>query len=183
MFTYRVNENITLRLPDLTDAPALFALFEQDREHITEWQDWPNKIQTLEDCREFILSHEREYIEGKSLGCLILYQEQLVGMCTLAKIVPLLRKAELEYWIAEGYEGRGIVSQSCRGLMAHAFGPMNLNRLALKFKHVSEDSENFRSRRVAERLGFTEEGVLRQDGMTKGQLMDMVMYSLLAEEW
>jgi ribosomal-protein-serine acetyltransferase len=127
-------------------------------------------IQTLEDCRELILNHEREYREGKALGCLLVFQEKLVGMCELSKIVPLLRKAEIGYWIAEEYEGKGIVSQSCRDLIVYAFGTMKLNRLALKFKHVSDDNENIRSRRVAKRLGFTQEGILRQDGMTKGQI-------------
>lgn len=183
MFAYRVNENITLRLPVATDAPELFALFKQNRDHLTEWQDWPNAIQTVEDCRELILRQEREYAEGKTLDCLILFQEKMVGMCGLTKIVPFLRKAELGYWIAAEYEGKSIVTQSCKGLIAYAFTTMNLNRLALKFKHVSEDNENIRSRRVAERLGFTQEGILRQDGMTKGQMMDMVMCSLLAEEW
>jgi hypothetical protein len=106
MFTYRVNENIMLRLPDMTDAPELLALFKQNRDHLTEWQDWPNAIQTLEDCRQFILRHQREYAQGKTLGCLILFQEKLVGMCELTYIVPLLRKAEIGYWIAEEYEGR-----------------------------------------------------------------------------
>ena len=183
MFTYRVDENIVLRSPEIADAPALFALFEQNRDHLTEWQDWPSRIQTLADCREFILRHERDHAEGKTLGVLIVFQGKPVGMCTVTKIVPLLRKAELEYWIARDYEGQGIVTQSCRGLLAYAFGTMNLNRVALKFKHVSEDNENFRSRRVAERLGFTQEGILRQEGMTRGVLMDMVMYSMLADEW
>lgn len=183
MFRYRVDENIMLCLLDVKDAPALFALFEQNRDHLTEWQDWPNAIRTLEDCRAFILRHEREYTEGKSLGSHIFFQEKLIGICGLSKIVSVLRKAEVDYWIAEQYQGKGIVTKSCRGLIAHAFGTMKLNRLALKFKHVSDDNENFRSRRVAERLGFTQEGILRQDGMTKGQMMDMVMCSLLAEEW
>ena len=176
-------EDITLSLPGVRDAPELFALFEQNREHLTKWQDWPDAIQTLEDCTEFILRHERDYAEGTSLECLILFQETPVGMCSLSKIVPLLRKAEIGYWIATAYEGRGIVTRSCRGLIAHAFESMKLNRLALKYKRVSDDNENSRSRRVAERLGFSREGVLRQDGMTKGQMMDMAMYSLLAEEW
>lgn len=183
MFIYRVDENIMLRFPDIRDAPELFDLFEQNRDHLTEWQDWPNAIQTLKDCREYIQRHEREYSKGKTLSSLILFQEKVIGMCTLTKIIPLLRKAELSYWIAEEYEGMGIVTQSCRGLIAYAFGTMKLNRLALKFKHVSKDNENIRSRRVAERLGFTQEGILRQDGMTKGQMMDMVIYSLLAKEW
>jgi len=183
MFTYRVDEDITLRLPDLTDAPELFTLFEQNRDHLTEWQDWPNRIKTLENCQEFILRLEGDYAEGNAVDSLIIFQGKIVGMCTLTKIVPLLRKAEIGYWIAEEYEGKGIVSRSCRGLIAYAFETKELNRLMLKFKHVSEDNENIRSRWVAERLGFTQEGILRQDGMTKGQMMDMVIYSLLADEW
>ena len=183
MFTYRVNEDMVLRLPDANDTNALFTLFEQNRAHLTEWQDWPNKIQTLDDCRDFILEQQREYLENKGLGCLIVFQDVIVGMCSLAKIVLLLRKAEIEYWIAADYQGRGIVTQACRGMLQHAYANLKLNRVALKFKHVSPEHENWRSRKVAERLGFTVEGTLRQDGMTKGVLMDMVMCSLLADEW
>jgi hypothetical protein len=39
MFTYHVNENIILRLPDIKDALELFTLFEQNRDHLIEWQD------------------------------------------------------------------------------------------------------------------------------------------------
>lgn len=183
MFTLQVNDDITLRHPEMRDALALFALFDENREHLTEWQDWPNKIQTLEDCEAFIQRHIQEYEDSKTLACLIVYQDTLVGMVDLTKIVPPLRKAEIGYWIAKGYEGKGIVTLSARALMVHAFEVMNINRLALKFKRMSDDHENWRSRRVSERLGFTQEGILRQDGMTKGVLMDMVMTSLLADEW
>lgn len=183
MFRLQVNEEIALRLPTQADAQELFALFDQNRVHLTEWQDWPNKIQTIDDCQQFILGHEEDYAAGTSLENVIVFDGTLVGMCSLSKIVSVVRKAEISYWIAEAYQGQGIVTKSCRALIAHAFDTMKLNRLALKFKHVSDEHENFRSRRVAERLGFTQEGILRQDGMTKGQMMDMVMTSLLAEEW
>lgn len=147
MFTYGVNENITLRLLNVADARALFALFDQNRDHLTEWQDWPNAIQTVEDCKDFILGYKRAYEEGKELGSHIFFQDKMVGMCGLTKIVSVVRKAEVEYWIAEEYEGKGIVTQSCQGLIDHAFETMKLNRLALKFKHVSDDYENVRSRR------------------------------------
>lgn len=183
MFIYRVNDDIILRLPAITDAPALHALFEKHRDHLAEWQDWADRMRTLADCEKFILRHRREYAEGDTLGCFIFYQDVLVGMVELYRIVPFLRKAEIGYWLAEDYQGEGIITQSCQHLIAYAFDSLNLNRLALKYKRVSDDHENVRSRKVAERLGFSREGVLRDDGMTKGQLMDMVMYSLLADEW
>jgi len=182
-FSLIVTDEITLRLPTLDDAPVLFDLFVQNREHLSEWQDWPLKIKTLEDCEAFIQRHQEEYKASIGLATLIIYNEQIVGMCDLSKIVMLLRKAEIGYWIAKGIEGQGIVRQATLGLMEYAFETMNINRLALKYKRASETHENIRSRRVAERLGFVREGVLRQDGMTKGVMMDMVMYSMLAEEW
>lgn len=183
VFALRVDDDLSLRLLAETDAQELFALFEENKEHLAEWQDWPNAINTLEDCRAFVVRRQREVAEGGALACVIVFQGHLVGMCTLSKIVPLLRKADLGYWIAREHQGKGLVTRSCRALISHAFTVMKLNRLALDFKHESGDSENTRSRRVAERLGFTEEGVLRQAGMTKGVTMDMVVYSLLAEEW
>lgn len=183
MFIKQINENITLRHPQLDDAPALFDLFESNRAHLTEWQDSPNKIQSLDDTRAYIQRHNRAYDAGRGLACLIIFKGDPVGMVYLDKIVSVVRKAEIGYWIAKNHEGQGIVTQSTRGLLAHAFEVLKLNRIALKFKHVSHTHENYRSRRIAERLGFTEEGILRQDGMTKGVFMDMVMYSLLAEEW
>lgn len=183
MFTYPVDKEITLRLVGQSDAPQLLALFDQNRAHIEAWQDWPRRIQTLADCEAYILRHEKEYAEGKTLGCVIVYQGEVVGWCALTKIVPSLRKAFLSYWIAEAHQGKGIVTRSCRGLLTHAFETMQLNRVALQFKRAHADHENTPSRRVAERLGFTQEGILRQDGMTRGVMMDMVLCSLLAEEW
>ena len=183
MLNLHVDENITLRLMTTSDAPDLLTLFEQNRDHLTEWQDWPNKIQTLDDCTQYIERHEREYDEGKTVGCVILFQEQVVGMCTLTKIVPFLRKAFLSYWIAEDYQGKGIVTKASKALLQHAFETMKLNRIALTYKQISDINSNVRSRRTAERLGFKQEGILRQDGMTKGVFMDMVICSLLANEW
>lgn len=60
---------------------------------------------------------------------------------------------------------------------------MELNRVLLRFKHVDADNENSRSHGVAERLGFIEEGIEQQGGVARGQLTDMVVYSLLANEW
>ena len=95
----------------------------------------------------------------------------------------MVKKGELSYWLGEQFQGKGIVTQSCRALLAYAFNDLGLNRLFLRFKHASPDDENSGSRRVAERLGFVQEGVQRQGGVARGQFMDMIVYSLLAEEW
>ena len=44
-------------------------------------------------------------------------------------------------------------------------------------------TNNTRSRSVAQRLGFTQEGVLREAAMFPGGPSDVVVYGLLASEW
>ncbi|MEL6404454.1 MAG: GNAT family N-acetyltransferase [Chloroflexota bacterium] len=112
MFTLQINENIILRRPHVDDAPAVFNLFESNRTHLTEWQDSPNKIQTIDDARAFIQRHNQAYETGTGLACLIIYNGEPVGMVYLDKIVSVVRKAEIGYWIAKAYEGQGIVTQS-----------------------------------------------------------------------
>jgi RimJ/RimL family protein N-acetyltransferase len=48
---------------------------------------------------------------------------------------------------------------------------------------IQADVKNVRSRAVAERLGFTLEGIRRQVWEYNGQMVDLAMYSLLAHEW
>jgi hypothetical protein len=63
-------------------------------------------------------------------------------------------------------------------LVDHAFGVWKLNRVEIR-----AGVENKRSRAIPERLGFTQEGVLRQAERVGDRFVDHVMYSILADEW
>ena len=70
------------------------------------------------------------------------------------------------------------MTRTVTALLDHGFGPLGLRRISL---HTTVD--NVRSRAVARRLGFTEEGVLRDAVAFPGELRDEVVYGLLADEW
>jgi ribosomal-protein-serine acetyltransferase len=70
------------------------------------------------------------------------------------------------------------VTRTVTALLDHGFGPLGLRRISL---HTTVD--NVRSRAVAHRLGFTEEGVLREAVAFPDELRDEVVYGLLADEW
>ena len=55
---------------------------------------------------------------------------------------------------------------------------MKLNRVQLQ-----SEPENVKSRAVAERLGFTQEGILREAELLHGRYVDSVVYGILASEW
>ena len=84
----------------------------------------------------------------------------------------------LTYWVAEGFQGRGIVTRACRELVTRAFATPGVRRV-----EVSVATHNHRSRRLAERLGFQLEGVLRSELKQGDDICDLAVYSLLAHEW
>jgi RimJ/RimL family protein N-acetyltransferase len=83
------------------------------------------------------------------------------------------------YGIARAHWGRGFATEAMRGVLSTAFeAKPNLNRIRAR-----SDLRNVASIRVMEKLGMTREGVLRQNRLLRGTLVDDVVYGLLRSEW
>jgi RimJ/RimL family protein N-acetyltransferase len=80
---------------------------------------------------------------------------------------------EIGYWVRHSAQGRGLVTEALQTLARFAFDGLRARRVEVRMS-----SANQRSRAVAERCGFTLEGVLRQDSLsTDGQPRDTVVYA------
>ena len=84
------------------------------------------------------------------------------------------RTGELGYWAAPDYRGRGYVPRAVRLLCRWAFDELALPRMQL-----GTFPGNVASERVAEKCGFTREGVLRAWMEQRGERRDVTMWSLL----
>ena len=84
----------------------------------------------------------------------------------------------LGYWIGEAYQGRGLVTASCRALITHAFDEARLNRVEIRCA-----VENRKSRAIPARLGFRQEGLLRDAEWLYDHFVDHVVYATLVKEW
>jgi len=85
--------------------------------------------------------------------------------------------AEAGYWTAAGSRGQGYTAEALGVLTAWGFRDLGLHRVEL---HV--DPANGGSRRVAERAGYREEGVIRQRFLHRGHPADVVLYARLASD-
>ena len=81
-------------------------------------------------------------------------------------------RAEIGYWVRADARDRGVASRAL--VLVAGWGLGRYRRLQL---HA--DVENFASQRVAEKAGFTREGVLRAWIEQNGSQRDHVLYSLL----
>lgn len=86
--------------------------------------------------------------------------------------------AEIGYWLAEPYWGRGITAEAVRLISTYAFEVCNMLRLfALPF------ADNAQSIRVLEKAGYTREATLRSSSVKHGQVRDQALYALVNEAW
>ena len=86
-------------------------------------------------------------------------------------------RAEIGYWIAKPYWGRGLMTDVVRAFVRYAFKELGVERLTA---HVFEFNQA--SARVLEKNGFTLEGRLRRHFMKNGELIDGRLYGLLKHE-
>ena len=86
------------------------------------------------------------------------------------------RTAELGYYLAEEYWGRGIMTGAARKLCEKLFAETDILRI-----FAEPFAYNTGSRRVLEKSGFQLEGILKCNAFKNGQIQDMAMYALTKE--
>jgi ribosomal-protein-serine acetyltransferase len=178
MFTHVLSPNAELRLLEPRYAEEVFALVDCNREHLRKWMPWVDETKTVGDSIKFIKEGLLRLAEKGSFDAGIWYQGKLAGIIGFMYHSQISRQAEIGYWLGQEFEGKGLVTTACKAIIKHAFINLNINRLAIRAA-----TENIRSRAVAERLGFTLEGVERQTANLYGKFHDLAIYSLLKEEW
>jgi ribosomal-protein-serine acetyltransferase len=153
----------------------IWALVEAERERIAVWLPWVDATRTIEDQRRWL---EEVVADERNLeGCGIFVDGSYAGGAGL-RLDPHGLVGEIGYWIGSAHEGRGFVTGATRALIEIGFRELALHRITI---HAGVD--NVRSRAIPERLGFTQEGVLREEGFGSIGFYDSVVYGLLAREW
>jgi RimJ/RimL family protein N-acetyltransferase len=113
------------------------------------------------------------------LNCAIerLDEPGAIGFCDLMKIEAATRTAMLGIWIGPPWWSQGYGTDAVRTLCRFGFDHMNLHRITLE---VNADNEQ--AIRAYEKVGFREEGRLREAMFVHGGRMDTVVMGLLARE-
>ena len=177
MFKHDLGNGAYLQPLEPRHAEEFLEFLLTNREHLLQWLNWEH-LNTLEEAQKFIGRGMSRYTEDSLPWVGIWQDKQLVGGVLFFPIDKRTRSSEIGYWLGQGATRRGLVTRAARAMLEYAFGELKLNRVALLAA-----SENTASRRVAERLGFRLEGVLRQAGLRRGELVDLTAYAMLAQEW
>ncbi len=80
--------------------------------------------------------------------------------------------AELGYWLAEPFWGKGIMSTAVTAVVKYGFESLGLNRIYAEPYHT-----NAASIRVLQKAGFEYEGRMRANVVKKGKILDQLLYA------
>jgi ribosomal-protein-alanine N-acetyltransferase len=115
---------------------------------------------------------------GMALPFVVRWEGRLAGQVTVDNVVRgALRSGSLGYWVDRRVAGRGIASLAVALVCDHAFGAAGLHRLQADIR-----PENLPSQRLVQRLGFSQEGLLRRYLDIDGEWRDHLAFALLAED-
>jgi ribosomal-protein-serine acetyltransferase len=175
MFSYKIDDETELRLIEERHAEQYYDLCCRNRERLY----WLKEGYSLDDAKNFIkrdLAENFAKNNGFQMG--IWHEGRLVGAVRFNDINWKHKSTSLGWWIDEKSEGRSLVSKSVKVLIAYAFDELRLNRL-----EAHCHNENQRSKGLAEKLGFRQEGLLRCAEAKGSRFVDVAVYGLLASEW
>jgi ribosomal-protein-serine acetyltransferase len=178
VFQRQIQAGVFLKLLEERHAPAAFAAVERDRAYLRKWLPWVDQTTEVDYTANFIKISLEQFAHNDGLAAGIWCGGELIGTIGTHKIDWLNRRVEIGYWIAQRFQGRGIVTAACRALIDHAFAEWKLNRVEI---HCA--SANEKSCAIPKRLGFQFEGVLRAAQFVNGEYLDIHVYSMLWREW
>lgn len=178
MFIHKIDDDVSLKLQEMRDAERIFELTDASRNYLKEWLPWLEFTTELKDTKDFIKSGSSNFVEGKSLGAVILYKGEIVGIGGFNAINQANKTAYIGYWLGEEYQGKGIMTRVAKALTDYALTDLKLNKVEIRAA-----VENHKSRSIPERLGYTEEGTIRQAEWLYDHYVDHVVYGMLAAEW
>lgn len=166
-------DRLTLRPIDAGDVDAYLDCVDDEIRRWMSWSEDFSKEKALRWCTE-----EASADLGRALNLAIVPAEtgRLAGVIGLGHADWATGVSEVGYWAGPAARGHGYVTEALRAMAAHAF-ERGLTRIEL-LAAVG----NVASQRVAERAGFTREGVLRQARPVPGGRADMVVFGLLEGE-
>lgn len=178
MFTLKVDEELELQLFQLQHANELFALVDRNRHHLREWLPWVDTTTSAVQYNSIIPMWLKQFADNNGFNAGIRYKGELAGSIGFHQIDWHNKQTSIGYFLGEGFQGKGIMTRSVQALVNYSFYDLRLHRIEIRC-----GIGNHKSRAIPERLGFKQEGIIRDAEFLYDHYHDLAVYGLLYREW
>lgn len=174
--------DVSVRLVRLKDARPLQELLANNRGWLRQWEATHPLGRSAEpgsfSLRPSLRSQLRAMKDGTTIPLVLEVEGEVAGQVTVSELSQgALQSAQIGYWIAQEYAGRGAMPVAVALTVDFLFGGLGLHRV-----EICMIPENTPSRRVVEKLQFRHEGFRERYIHINGQWADHLSYALTSEE-
>jgi RimJ/RimL family protein N-acetyltransferase len=148
---------------------------------LNQWLPWARLDYEHGDTTAFLRESIQAWKEDRAWDYSIRFKEEpgrhlgSVSMWTVSKLGKI---AEFGYWVRTDEHSKGICTEAVGRLLEETFNSLGYHKVTLRVAVGNTASD-----RVAEKLGFTREGVLREELLIRGNWVDHSLWSLLDREY
>jgi len=173
-------ERLVIRSPAIAEASYLREAVAESIEALRPWMPWADHVPTLAEAEDNCSRAAQDFKDGKDFRLHLFLKESgvFLGGSGLHSVDWSVPKFEIGYWVRQSYSGLGYVTEAVAEITRFA-----LEELGAKRVEIRTSTRNVKSWRVAERLGFTLEGIFRNDARhIDGSLRDTKVYAKIGKE-
>nr|WP_113865107.1 GNAT family N-acetyltransferase [Brenneria salicis]NMN91079.1 ribosomal-protein-serine acetyltransferase [Brenneria salicis ATCC 15712 = DSM 30166]RBP66575.1 ribosomal-protein-serine acetyltransferase [Brenneria salicis ATCC 15712 = DSM 30166]RLM31978.1 GNAT family N-acetyltransferase [Brenneria salicis ATCC 15712 = DSM 30166] len=139
--------HLHLSIQDERDVEAIFTLIQQEKPRLLRTLSGPDSLTCVDDLRQAIKTNRKAFEAGLAVVYVIRWDEVITGVVCFDSIHN--KTGDIGYWIAQQFEGKGIVSQAVTTMIEAYRAAGIVDRCIIK-----ASVENSRSNALARRLGF-----------------------------
>jgi RimJ/RimL family protein N-acetyltransferase len=171
------------------DLTYLTAIEKSDLGHLQKWRNNPDFRKHFREYRELSMEHQQRWFESKVMNdnTTMMFairrktDHELLGCCGLVYINWVHRHADLSLYIGwqDAYiDSEGYAEDACRTLFRYSFEELGLNKIWTEIYEFDQPKKV-----LYDRIGMSQDGLLRQNYFYHGKWWDSRILSYLAEEY
>ena len=172
-----VTERLILRKLEYSDKKSIFSYAKNPEvaKHVL-WDAHQNEFDSL----EFLNTVYGAYNKNKAAPWGIQFKENtnIIGTAGFVQWDKENKEAEIGYALSQEYWNKGLITEAVNAIIKFGFHQMKLEKITSRCK-----PENIASYKVLEKCGLNFDGVVKKQIWMKGEFHDMMMYSLISNDY
>lgn len=169
-------DRLLIRMPEPGDGKVVFESIQESINELREWLPFARYEQTEQGIEENIREAHLKFLKREDLRLLIFNKTTnvFVGSSGLHNPNWTIPKFEIGYWIHTRFSGQGLMTEAVQGITDFAIRELKARRIEIRC-----DSLNFKSKAIPERLGYTLEGILKNEDLSTDEtkLRDTMIFA------
>ena len=166
-------ERLLLRQLRYEDSAELFHYFSMDE--VTKFYDlesFTDQKQAEDLIRNWKIRFDKQ--QGIRWGITFKSEDRIIGTCGFHNWSKEHYKAEIGYELTPEYWRQGLMTEVLQAVVKHGFEKLQLRRI-----EAFIDPQNISSRKLLEKSGFSEEGLLKDCYFEKNKFVDAAIFAIL----